>query len=41
MNLLRMDRTIGLASHWVGLAMMAGALLWACVSLSRAAGREA
>jgi hypothetical protein len=41
MNLLHMDRTIGLACHWVGLATMAGALLWACVSLSRAAGREA
>jgi hypothetical protein len=41
MNLLHMDRTLGLASHWVGLAMMAGALLWACVSLSRAGGHDA
>jgi hypothetical protein len=41
MNLLHLDRTIGLASHCAGLAMMAGALLWACVSLSRTNARKA
>jgi hypothetical protein len=30
MNLLQMDRTIGLAAHRAGLVMMAGAILWAC-----------
>lgn len=40
MNLLHMDRTIGLASHWVGLAMMTGALLWAGLSLRSTAPRD-
>ena len=40
MNLLHMDRTIGLASHRVGLAMMAGALFWACLSLRSTAPRD-
>jgi hypothetical protein len=33
MDLLHMDRTIGLTTHWAGLLMMAAALLWAGVSL--------
>lgn len=41
LNLLHRDRTLGLAAHWVGLAMMAGALLWACLSLPRASRPEA
>ena len=40
MNLLHMDRTIGLATHRIGLLMMAGALLWGCLSLSRASRRD-
>lgn len=40
MNLLHMDRTIGLATHRIGLLMMAGALLWSCLSLSRASRRD-
>jgi hypothetical protein len=36
LNLLHLDRALGLAAHWLGLAMMAGALLWACLSLPRA-----
>jgi len=40
MNLLHMDRTIGLATHRAGLLMMAGALVWGCLSLSRASGRD-
>jgi len=32
--------TIGLASHRVGLAMMAGALFWACLSLRSTAPRD-
>jgi hypothetical protein len=35
MNLLHMDRTIGLAIHRAGLVMMAGALLWACLAVPR------
>jgi len=33
MNLLQWDRTLGFTAHWAGLAMMAAALLWACLSL--------
>ena len=40
LNLLHRDRVLGLVAHWVGLAMMAGALLWACLSLPRASRRE-
>ena len=40
LNLLHRDRVLGLAAHWVGLAVMAGALLWACLSLPRASRRE-
>jgi hypothetical protein len=40
MNLLHMDRTIGLAAHWAGLVMMAGALLWACSSMPHASRRN-
>ena len=40
MNLLHMDRTLGLASHWGGLAMMTGALLWAGLSLRSTAPRD-
>src|SRR5262245_53343086 len=40
MNLLHMDRTIGLAAHRVGLVMMAAALLWACWAVPQAARRE-
>ena len=41
LNLLHRDRVLGLAAHSVGLVMMAGALLWACLSLPRASRREA
>lgn len=40
MNLLHMDRTIGLAAHRIGLVMMAGAIVWACVSISRGTRRD-
>ena len=40
MNLLHMDRTIGLAAHRAGLLMMAGALVWACWAVPRATQRE-
>jgi hypothetical protein len=35
-NLLHKDRAIGLATHWAGLVMMAGALLWAGLSVPHA-----
>ena len=40
MNLLHMDRTIGLATHRIGLVMMAGAIVWACLSITRASRRD-
>ena len=40
MNLLHMDRTIGLAAHRAGLVMMAGALVWACWAVPRVTQRE-
>jgi hypothetical protein len=40
MNLLHLDRTLGLAAHRAGLLMMIGALLWACWALPRASRRE-
>jgi hypothetical protein len=41
LNPLHKDRVLGLTAHWVGLAMMAAALLWAYLSLPRASHREA
>jgi hypothetical protein len=35
MNLLHMDRTLGLAAHRLGLVMMTAALMWAAVSVRR------
>jgi hypothetical protein len=40
MDLLHMDRTIGLAAHRAGLVMMAGAILWACRAALRVPQRE-
>ena len=40
MNLLHRDRALGLAAHWAGLAMMAAALLWACISQPYASRRD-
>ena len=40
MNLLHMDRPIGLAAHRAGLVMMAGAILWACWAVPRGSQRE-
>jgi hypothetical protein len=35
---LRFDRTLGLGAHRLGLAMMAGALIWGAIYLSRDRG---
>ncbi len=40
LNLLHRDRSIGLATHWAGLVTMAGALLWAVISLPYASRRD-
>jgi hypothetical protein len=34
MGWLRFDRTLGLGAHWLGLVMMAGALLWGAIYLA-------